>query len=188
MFDFLYELTNLGMYTGGDKMRSDYIYKEQFRHILSALTEENRLAIEVSLSTGLRISDVLELRLIQLSPRFTIKERKTGKTKKVVLNNDLLDALLSISGKIFVFEGRTDYRKHRTRQAVYKDIKRATELFRIKNLNISPHSARKIYAVGQYKRTCSISRVQELLNHSDEAVTMLYAMSDELSQRRKTKK
>ena len=175
------------MSTGGDKLQSDYIDKDIFRHILSALTEPNRLAVEVSLATGLRIDDVLELRTCELAPRFTVREKKTGKTKKVILNNDLLDALLSISGKIYVFEGRTDYRRHRTRQAVYKDLKRACYLFRIKNLNISPHSARKIYAVGQFKRTCSVQRVQELLNHSNEAVTILYAMADEISKRRTTK-
>jgi len=143
-------------------MQSDYISKDIFRHILSALTEPNRLALEVSLATGLRIDDVLKLRTCEIKTRFTVREEKTGKTKKVILNNDLLDALLSIAGKIFVFEGRTDYHKHRTRQAVYKDIKRACTFFRIKKLNVCPHTARKIYAVGQYKRTCSIKRVQEL--------------------------
>lgn len=52
---------------------------------------------------------------------------------------------------------------------------------------LSPHSARKIYAVTEYRRTGSLQRVKELLNHSDEAVTMLYAMADELTERRRKK-
>lgn len=163
-------------------MRSDWVSGDIMSHILAALTRENKLAILVSLTTGLRISDVLNLRTEQLSNRFTITERKTLKHKLVVLSDNLLDELMSISGKIYVFEHRLDARKHRTRQAVYKDIKRAAKAFRI-DLNVSTHSARKIYAVKQYKRTCSLNRVKELLNHSSEAVTLIYALADQIAAR-----
>lgn len=162
-------------------MRSEWVSNDVMSHILATLTRENRLAVIVSLTTGLRISDVLNLRTEQLNNRFTITEQKTLKHKLVVLSDSLLDELLSVSGKIYVFEHRLDARRHRTRQAVYKDIKRAAKAFRI-DLNVSPHTARKIYAVKQYKRTCSLNRVRELLNHSSEAVTMIYALADKLSQ------
>lgn len=166
-------------------MRSDWLNVSDYEHILAALTPPNRLACEVSACTGLRISDVLNLRTHRLAERMTIRELKTGKSRRIRLPRQLLDRLVAGAGKIYAFEGRCDYRKHRTRQAVYKDIKRAAKLFRLpKNLQISPHSARKIYAVGEYKRTGSIKRVQELLNHTDEAVTMLYAMADVLSARK----
>ena len=48
-------------------------------------------------------------------------------------------------------------------------------------------SARKLYAVSEYRRTGSIERVKELLNHEDEAVTILYAMADQLERRRRKK-
>ena len=143
-----------------------------------------RLACEVSACTGLRISDVLNLRSERLRERFSVRELKTGKVKRVRLPKVLLDRLLSQAGRIYVFENRLDYRKPRTRQAVYKDLRRAAKLFRVKETHISPHSARKIYAVSEYRRTGSIERVKELLNHEDEAVTMLYAMADQLEQRR----
>lgn len=162
-------------------MKSDYIFKRKFESILDALTLENRIALEVSLHTGLRISDVLNLRSCKLSARMTIRELKTLKNKKIRINVELLEQMYSIAGKVFVFEGRNDPKKPRTRQAVYKDIKRACECFRIKNLQISPHTARKIYAVDKYKNGVSISKIRELLNHSSEAVTMLYALADEIS-------
>lgn len=138
----------------------------------------------MSACTGLRISDVLNLRSERLRERFSVRELKTGKVKRVRLPKALLDRLLSQAGRIYVFENRLDYRKPRTRQAVYKDLRRAAKLFRVKETHISPHSARKIYAVSEYRRTGSIERVKELLNHEDEAVTMLYAMADQLEQRR----
>lgn len=48
---------------------------------------------------------------------------------------------------------------------------------------IAPHSARKIYAVQDYHAHHDIKRVQRLLNHSDEAVAMLYALADQLAKK-----
>lgn len=170
-------------------MKSDVIAREEFGHILAALTMPNRLAIEVSLCTGLRIGDVLNLRTESLAERMTVRESKTGKTRRVRLPAGLVSRLIGLAGRIWVFEGRIDYRKHRTRQAVYKDIKRAAGILRLsKKMQISPHSARKIYAVGQYQKTGDLEKVRKLLNHSRETVTMLYAMADVLTERRFIKK
>lgn len=154
-------------------------------HILAALTYENRLAITCSLLTGLRIGDVLKLRARDLSKeRFTVVEEKTLKRRTIRLPARLRDELLAVSGPIYIFEHRLDSRKHRTRQAVYKDIKRAAKAFRCKG-TISCHTARKIYAVSEYKKDFSVARVKKLLNHSNEAVTLIYAIADEITQRKK---
>lgn len=49
--------------------------------------------------------------------------------------------------------------------------------------NIGPHSARKIFAVDLYRRTGSMEAVRQALNHSDQCVSMLYALADELTTR-----
>lgn len=152
---------------------------------------ENRLALIVSLTTGLRIDDVLHLKTAKIQKqRFTVKEMKTGKTRRVNLSVGLWQELLQVAGRIYVFEHRTDPKRCRTRQAVNKDLKRACELFRIKGVNLSPHSARKIYAVNNYRRTCDLDKVRALLNHSEKQteVTMLYAMADVLTERRTARK
>lgn len=166
-------------------MRADWVHTDSLKHILAALMPANRLAIETSLATGLRIDDVLHLRSKDLlRERFTIHEMKTGKARRLRLPQKLRDDLLAQAGRWWVFEGRCDPRKPRTRQAVWKDLHRACQLFRIKNLTISPHTARKIYAVSQYQKQGSLAKVQRLLNHSNEAVTMIYAMADEMTARR----
>ena len=103
---------------------------------------------------------------------------KTGKTRRVRLGKKLRDELIEISGRYYVFEHRTNPKKCRTRQAVNKDLKRACQLFRVKGVNVTPHTARKIFAVGEFERTCDFKHVQKLLNHSSEAVTTLYAIAD----------
>lgn len=167
-------------------MRSEWVCSEELWHVLSALTLENRLACEVSLATGLRIGDVLALKTekVQNSPRFTIKEQKTGKSRLVYLPAKLRDELLRFSGRYYCFEHRLDPKMHRTRQAVFKDLRRSAKAFRV-SAHVSTHSLRKIYAVEHFKRFGSIGKVQKLLNHSSEAVTMLYAMADKIKAPRK---
>lgn len=167
-------------------MRTEYIQAEELRHLLAALTPPNRLALEISLATGLRIGDVLNLRTEQLREakqrRVSVKELKTGKTRRVQLPAELYERALWMGGKLYVFPHRNDWRRHRTRQAVFKDLKRIARMFRVK-ANVAPHSARKVWAVDKCRQT-GLKRVQALLNHADEAVTMIYAYADEMTARR----
>lgn len=165
-------------------MRSGWIPAGEMEHILAALTAPNRLACEVSLATGLRIGDVLALKSgVLKNQRFTVWEKKTGKTRRVYLPRELWERCLEQAGKVYVFGGRLNGKSHRTRQAVYKDLRRAADLFRVK-AHISPHSARKAFAVELYNKTGDLKRVQRLLNHADEAVTVLYAMADQVEKRK----
>ena len=170
-------------------MRSEWIPKGDFEHILAALTAANRLAVEVSLATGLRIGDVLALKPGQAAKgRFTIREEKTEKTRLVRLPKELAERCVNIAGQHFVFEHRLDGRRHRTRQAVFKDLKRVARLFKCR-ANVTLHSARKVFAVEEYRRSGgNLRRVQKLLNHSSEAVTMLYAMANEVGSRKRCRK
>jgi site-specific recombinase XerC len=148
--------------------------------LLAGLMPANELAIETSLRYGMRIGDVLNLtKEMVMKGRFSYREQKTGKRRTIKLSPDFQLRLLKQSGKLYIFEHRTDWRRHRTRQAVYKDIRRIAQALRL-GRGISPHSARKIYAVERYSSTGSLKRVQALLNHSDEAVTMLYALADKM--------
>lgn len=159
-------------------MRSEWVPKGEMEHILASLMPENRLACEISLFTGLRINDVLSLTTEKVrKQRFTIREEKTGKTRTVRLPKELVDRALACSGQHYVFEHRLNGRQHRTRQAVYKDLKRASSLFGVK-AQVSPHSLRKIFAVNEFEENGDLVRVRKLLNHSNEAVTMLYAMAN----------
>ena len=144
--------------------------------ILSALTETNRLVMRTALHTGLRISDVLALTPDRLQPHFWVTEQKTGKKRQVGLPEPLLSDLKNHAGEKWVFPGRNPA-NHHTRQAVWKDVKRAAEAFRLRQ-NVAPHSARKVFAVDLLKKYGDIDKVKRALNHSGTAVTMIYAMAD----------
>jgi integrase len=87
------------------------------------------------------------------------------------------EKLKKISGRVYVFEGRNDENSHRTRQAVWKDIKRAAAAFRVKD-NFTVHSLRKTYAVELMRKYGDIKKVSRALNHENDIVTAIYALAD----------
>lgn len=100
---------------------------------------------------------------------------------------ELLRRIDEQAGILYAFPGRDDFRKHRTRQAVYIDIKKAARKFNIK-LNLTPHSLRKNYAVYLKNEGYTFEQIQKLLNHTDITTTLIYVLSDELNVKYRKKK
>ena len=158
-------------------MKTEYLLQREVDLVLAALTETNRLVMRTALHTGLRVGDVLQFQPWQLRPHFWVTEDKTDKRRQVGLPEPLLSDLRNHAGEYWVFPGRNP-RKHHTRQAVWKDVKRAAKAFRLAQ-NVGPHSARKVYAVDLLHKYGDIDRVRRALNHSSESVTLIYAMADQ---------
>lgn len=145
------------------------------------MTYENVLALRVSLETGLRIDDVLSLRAAQLQKR-TIRgnAHKTGKPYRKAVSADLAKRLQQLRPNRggYIFPHRTDPDKHRTRQAVWANMKRAAAIMGLE-MNAAPHSARKTYAVEMFKDK-GLEQTQKELQHDRISTTMIYAFSDML--------
>lgn len=184
--------------------------------LMRAMEPQNARIILTCMETGLRLSDVLGLRWrdlpadgrtwdgLSLDPdgrptgcpmmtpgaSFVLTECKTGKRREVVVTDKFSRVLerqwMTWGRSPWVFPGR-DWRRPRTRQAVWKDLKQVSRTMRIDGRklseNVGPHSARKIFAVDLYHRTGSLEAVRQALNHSDQVVSALYALADELTSR-----
>ncbi len=160
-------------------MRSDYIKPSIYNKIYGYMQYENALALRLSLETGLRIGDCLKCRSDDLKGRtLSFVSQKTGKKGKKVISADLAKRLRAISSNGYLFVGRFGD-KPRTRQTVWRDVKKAQKHFKIKE-NLSCHSARKTYAVEDRKEN-GLAQVQKDLQHDRIDTTMLYAFSDMLT-------
>lgn len=144
----------------------------------------------IAVESGLRIDDVLSLPASAVEKQtFTVTEKKTGKRRRIRWHADTrkyAETYARSHGKPFLFPHRTDSARHRTRQAVWKDLKRASALFRF-DFNLAPHSLRKYRAVEIYRRTGSLEKVKSEFLHDDMSVTILYALADFLTEERKKK-
>lgn len=163
-------------------MRTYYLNPNLYNKLYSVMQYKNALALRVSLETGLRIDDVLKLAPSDLKGQ-TIRGQaeKTGKPFRKVLSKDLANRLREVGNKHYIFPHRTDPKKHRTRQAVWKDVKKAAKLLKLGG-NIAPHSARKTYAVELF-RDSGIKDVQKELQHDHTDTTLLYAFADLLDEK-----
>lgn len=162
--------------------KTEYLLHEQLWHVLAALTPTNRLVCRVCLHTGLRLGDVLALRTEELARQFFITESKTKKRRRVGLTDELIHDIKAQAGATWAFpSAKGDSCGHWTRQAVWKDVKRAAKAFRLPQ-NVAPHSLRKVYAVQLRDKYGDMGRVQRALNHDSPVTTMIYAMADHLLQ------
>lgn len=158
------------------RLRTSYITPTLYNKLFGVMQWDNVLAMRTALETGLRISDVLQLKVTNLNGR-TVSgvAQKTGKPYRKVISQELANRLKRNEVNGYLFIGRFG-NKPRTRQAVYKDIKKAARIIGIR-ANVAPHSARKTYAVERLADE-GLKATQDELQHDKIETTMLYAFSN----------
>lgn len=142
------------------------------------LDEPYRSIWEIGNATGLRITDIITLKVKSLKvEKPTIREQKTGKSKRVRFPAKTRRKLLAMTAgqgeNAYIFEGKGKT-GHLTRQAVFKAYKHAAHDAHA-HCNIGTHTMRKNYALKNYKRG-GLKYVQNKLNHDHIADTALYLL------------
>ena len=160
-------------------MTTGVVLDRKLELVLAILMPENALVARVMLCTGLRVGDVLELTPEQIRPSVRVTERKTGKSRTVRIPKGLCAEVLARAGVYWAFPSPKDPTRHRSRQAVWADIKRAQKACRF-TVNLGTHSMRKAYAVRLMHRYHDLAKVQAALLHDRPEVTLLYALADKL--------
>jgi integrase len=175
----------------GQKTTTTSMDWDQFKSLISKLERdgENKycLLISIGVFTGLRIGDLLQLRFSQFTngETFTIVEKKTKKTRKIKINQDLKSILMRIKGKMsiadsnqFIFINRYGT-KPIDRSWVNVNLKRIFKKYKIEiEGNISSHMFRKtlgnrVLKLNNYSNE-SIVLLMELFGHSSMAITKKY--------------
>lgn len=156
--------------------------------LISDMREEYKIILLISMETGLRISDVLSLTFEQAMGWKPVTERKTGKTVVLCLPPYLKACIkdrmykagqgsLKASGLVCPRIGHDGKEKPIARSTIYRAVRRA---FEDELAHVTPHTARKIFAVELYRKTGDLKAVQEALRHDNPSTTLLYALSDVL--------
>ena len=158
---------------------------EQYKEIISTMRTgftgcrpNNRIATALMLEAnlGLRISDILKLRLNDIVKdgdryRLAITEQKTGKTRNFTVPMALYQFI-----KLYCLENQiapTEVIFPLSERAVQKQLHIVCDYLGIQN--VGTHSFRKFYATEIYRNSgYNIALVQHLLQHSSAAVTQRY--------------
>lgn len=145
---------------------------------LKARNERDYVLFMFGIYTGLRISDILKLRVRDVRGRdhVYIREAKTGKEKRFPLNAELKPI---IEGFI---QGRRDYEylfrsphypnKAISRQQAYNILTGAGRAFGISA--IGTHTLRKTFGYHMYQQTHDAVTLKDIFNHSHMSETLRY--------------
>ena len=160
-------------------IRTRYIDAAELDLLRPHLSPMVALVVDVMLSTGLRVGDVVALsaRPLERWSRITVRESKTGKSRRIRINPALANRLVMMQGVVWAFPSRSKC-GHITRQGVYIALRRACKRSGVGG-GVGCHSVRKCYAVRLLRRyRGDIARVQCQMRHDNPSVTMLYALAD----------
>ncbi|MBI4431596.1 MAG: site-specific tyrosine recombinase XerD [Candidatus Omnitrophica bacterium] len=143
----------------------------------------DRAILELFYSTGLRVSELVNLRVdgLNLDAGFLKCVGKGSKERLVPVGSAAKEAVARYldrvkserakSGSSFVFLGRR--RSPLTRMTVWNIIRRYSKLARISK-TVSPHTFRHSFATHLLEGGADLRVVQELLGHADIATTQIY--------------
>ena len=152
---------------------------EEIKSILRNNGTRDLLLFAMGINTGLRISDLLKLKVIDVKGKshVEIKEQKTGKIKRFPLLGNLQSMIDEyIKGKSdndFLFKSRNGGNKPITRVMAYLIINNAAQKANITD-NIGTHTLRKTFGYHHYQTFHDVAILQYLLNHSSPSITLRY--------------
>ena len=133
-------------------------------------------ALVLEANLGLRIGDVLNLRLVDIVRdagryRLNITEQKTGKQRTFTVPSEIYSWLRDYADAEGV--GKNERLFPLTVRAVQKHLAKVCDLLELEN--ISTHSFRKYFATDIYRRTGNdLVLVSKLLQHSSPSITRRY--------------
>lgn len=148
----------------------------------------NFLLLLFGLNTGLRVGDILPLKVKDVLDRehIDIVEQKTGKQKHFPINNTLKREIAKyVNAKRlkpydYLFEsrkrcsdpGKEGQRQPISREQAWKILNQAAKEFGIHH--IGTHSMRKSFGYHMYQETQDIAMLMEMFNHSSPDITLRY--------------
>lgn len=150
----------------------------------STLGLRDRCMLEVLYATGLRVSELIGLRLSEISTRQGVVRviGKGDKERLVPLGEEALDWL-----QLYLQQSRPDLAQGQSSDTVFlstrgKQMTRQTFWHRIKalaltaglNSELSPHTLRHAFATHLLNHGADLRALQMLLGHADIATTQIY--------------
>ena len=134
----------------------------------------------IGLNTGLRVSDILNLRAADIRGKrhVTLTEKKTGKSKRFLVNDKLqqeVDCFITAGGLCdgdYLIASRKGRNRPITRVQAYRILRDTAA--RLNLSEIGTHTMRKTFGYWHYKQHKDVAVLQDIFNHSAPGITLKY--------------
>ncbi|MGP7815549.1 tyrosine-type recombinase/integrase [Niallia sp. 01092] len=140
-------------------------------------SERDHFMFVFGINTGLRISDIVPLKVKDVKNKQHVikKETKTKKIKRFYLNNTLREEIATyiqgMDDEDYLFPSRKGDKNISTTQA-YRSLVKAAKM--IDRDDIGTHTMRKTFGYHHYQRNKDVATLQTLFNHSAPSITLGY--------------
>ncbi|UAL46819.1 site-specific integrase [Sutcliffiella horikoshii] len=144
---------------------------------LKEKNERNYMLFVLGINSGLRISDILKLKVRDgRRPYFSLRETKTRKQKRLdftpLLKRELSKYCEGKEDYEYLFPSRKGVNQPLGRSAAYKILKDAAQHVGLEE--IGTHTLRKTFGYHFYRQTKDTALLQEIFNHSEAKITLRY--------------
>jgi len=149
----------------------------EMKKYLQRKSERDYMLFVTGINSGLRISDLLPLRVKDAKKTyFDLREQKTRKQKRIEMTPGLRRELKKyIDGREddeYLFKSREGLNKPISRSMAYKILREAADYVGLDG--VGTHTLRKTFGYHFYKRHKDVALLMEIFNHSDEKITLRY--------------
>ncbi len=147
---------------------------------LKTKSERNYIMFLLGIYSGLRISDILKLRVKDVKNKnsISLREQKTGKQRIFVINPYLKKELKKyiddnyLPSDQYLIKRQGKRNESISRVRAYEILREAAEYFRIDN--IGTHTMRKTFGYHFYLQTKDVLTLQKIFNHAHPVITLRY--------------
>ena len=150
---------------------------QQLKGYFKEKSLRNYILFIMGINTGLRISDILKLKVGDLNgSHISMREMKTGKQKRIhitaALRRELKWYIEDMEDYEYIIKSRQGKNQPIGRSMAYKVLSTTAAKFGLEE--IGTHTLRKTFGYHMYMQTKNIALLMEIFNHSSERVTLRY--------------
>lgn len=151
------------------------INEEQYEILMNWAKVNNEkvwLICKVIANTGVRVSELINLKTEEIGKGFADIVGKGSKTRRIYFTNTLLDEIKDLCGSVYVVENR--YGKQMSTRGVSQLLITAGEKSGVPKEVMHPHSFRHFFAKQFLKNKQDVTLLGDLLGHSNISTTAIY--------------
>ena len=151
------------------------INEEQYETLMNWAKVNNEkvwLICKVIANTGVRVSELINLKTEEIGKGFADIVGKGSKTRRIYFTNTLLNEIKDLCGAVYVIENR--YGKQMSTRGVSQLLITAGEKSGVPKEVMHPHSFRHFFAKQFLKNKQDVTLLGDLLGHSNISTTAIY--------------
>ncbi|MFQ5531749.1 MAG: site-specific tyrosine recombinase/integron integrase [Candidatus Nanoarchaeia archaeon] len=159
----------------------EVLSKEEVRRLIDSIKNTKHvLMISLMYSSGLRVSELISLRVrdLELNKKYGyVRNGKGGKDRLIVIPKNLINPIKRLMEKEDLDEENYLFNSNRNKKysirSIQKIIEKASKISGIKR-KIHPHTLRHSFATHLIENGYDVSQVQTLLGHKSPETTLIY--------------